>query len=62
MVLVPQITGCFQITFLIEVKDFVDTSVNISKFISLSSIIILAYKYINNIKVFCEDVVKPNFL
>ena len=30
MVLVPQITGCFQITFLIEVKDFVDTSVNIS--------------------------------
>ena len=27
MVLVPQITGCFQITFLIEVRDFVDTSV-----------------------------------
>ena len=55
MVLVPQITGCFQITFLIEIRDFVDTSVNISKFIRLSSIIILPYKYINNVKVFCED-------
>ena len=27
MALVPQITGCFQITFLIEIRDFVDTSV-----------------------------------
>ena len=27
MALVPQITGCFQITFLIEIRDFVDTYV-----------------------------------
>lgn len=30
MALVPQITGCFQITFLIEIRDFVDTSVTLN--------------------------------